>query len=374
MLFLLILLGILLIVITTFVIIISKHKTPTQPQVPPTSTSIPTSSTSTSTAAPSVIVALGGNYNGVNQSNTIIYSRDNAVTWTGVDPTSRIFSNGGYGITYGNATWVACGYGTSNVLARSSDLITWVGVGAAGFVSVYYVFWTGFSFFVGGILSGNVPAMASSTDLINWTFHDVSTYISNTTCMAFNNNTSNPIYLIGGGDNGTQTDPSSILLSTDAINWFGVGGPNLFYECDCIHWAGTIWIAGGGAKTNNISMHTSPDGNNWTPVNNSTNMGACLSISHHNSTIVAGGIVRAGQNCMTVSTDSGNTWSSIDNNSLSIFPIGVSSITWTGTNFMASSYTNLSNQISTLAESVDGKQWTLLPPNNIIGNISMLFV
>jgi hypothetical protein len=59
--------------------------------------------------------------------NTISYSTDGGLNWTGVGKT--IFSLIGYGIAWNGKLWIATGTGSTNSLAYSNNGIDWFGLG-----------------------------------------------------------------------------------------------------------------------------------------------------------------------------------------------------------------------------------------------------
>jgi hypothetical protein len=159
--------------------------------------------------------------------NTIFYSTDDGMNWTGTG--SSIFSGGnglGNDVAWNGSMWVAVGQsspsGTGNSIAYSNDGITWIGLGTSTF-SKYAI-------------------------KVGW---NGSIWVA----VGENTNTSSPI----------------IAYSYNGINWTGVpqtlapsGMSNI--SANSVAWNGTKWIVNIYAlSTTNITYFASSyDGINWT--------------------------------------------------------------------------------------------------------------
>jgi frataxin-like iron-binding protein CyaY len=239
--------------------------------------------------------------------NTIGFSK-NGISWTGLG--SSIFSTQGLAIVWNTSLnlWIAGGSG-GNTLAYSYDGMTWMSSNNNPFVSTNGCYSIGCSsslIVAGSITSGN--AFAVSTDGINWTGLG---------------NPLNTVYVLGIVWNGSIwvaggiSAPNCIFYSYDGYTWKKSGFTGFSTTCRCIAWNGTMWVAVG--QGNNSTAY-SYDGINWTLGTNifgTAGYGVCW-----NGTMwVAGGI---GTNNLAYSYD-GINWTGVTGTTIFSTAYGVSS-------------------------------------------------
>ena len=169
-----------------------------------------------------------------------ISTSPNLVTWT--TRTSPL--NGRCNATFWNGSlWIALATGTTT-MARSSDGITWLGMGATTFTSSGNTVTFANNLWVAGGTGGN--CIATSPDGITWTGRasGLTTTVKN---IAWN----------GSLFVGASTNPA-IITSPDGINWTSRGNPYP-NASNTIVWSGSFWIA---TASNYIAF--SNDGITWT--------------------------------------------------------------------------------------------------------------
>jgi hypothetical protein len=290
------------------------------------------------------------NYNPVNrwvsvgfEINTIAYSDNNGVSWTGVSPSP--FSTAGIGIAWNGSMWVAggegsntmfysydginwltvlstpltagcediawngsmwiaVGQGPSDTIAYSYDGLTWIGAGKTIFDDYGYgVAWNGSMWVAVG--KGSLNTIAYSYDGINWIGSEKSIITTSGYAIAWNGSM---WIAVGSGTN-------SVTYSYDGINWFGLGLPFIGTGY-CVAWNGSIWIVGGGLGINNIIY--SFNGINWYLATSPFSF-RCADVAWNGTKWIA---VGQGTNTMAESYD-GITWSAITPSPFTTVGLGI---------------------------------------------------
>ena len=232
-------------------------------------------------------------------TNTIAYSEDDGITWTGIGNPSPILFSIAYSVLFNGKMWVVGGAG-NNTIAYSRDGIIWTGI---------------------------------SNDSINNPFKDGSCY-----GLAWNGKR-----FVGVGHNDPIT--YTIATSEDGICWIGVEDSiNIFNQASGVAWNGKRFVAvGAGANT----IAYSEDGKIWTGVINSTTIFSQvgIAVAWNGQKWVA---VGAGANTIAYSDD-GTIWTGLGD---SIFSPG-SEVAWNGEVWVA-----VGEGLITIAYSYDGTIWT----------------
>lgn len=276
-------------------------------------------------------------------SNTIAYSSDGGMNWTGLG--ASIFSNYGNGAAWSQtqSRWVAVGYGTTNTIAYSPDGINWTGIGTSIFAQGYGVTWnqTQARWVAVGFGTNKI---AYSYDGMNWIVVPGSSAIfSNFGNDAACNGTK--WVAVGSGTN-------TIANSNDGITWTGVpGSTGIFSNFGSgIAWsqAQSQWVAV-GSGTNSIAY--SPDGINWTAVPGSTGIFTIGRKVEWNGTLWVA--VGQGTNTIAYSTN-GISWTGLGATG-PFTSIGYG-ISWNGTRWVA-----VGTGTNTIAYSSDGINWIPAP-------------
>jgi hypothetical protein len=249
---------------------------------------------------------------GQGATNTLVYSYDSGLTFTGLGTT--IFSTICNHIEWNGSIWVAAGSGT-NTMAYSFDGLNWVGLGTNTFGSEgKYVKWNGSMWVAGGITS-SVGVIAYSYDSLTW----IKTTTSLFTVALYSFEFNGKIWIAGG--RGTNT----LAYSYDGINWVGLGATIFSDYCLSVKWNGKIFIAG-GFGTNTLAYST--NGLNWIALGSSTFSDKCNSVSWNENIWLAGG---SGTNTIAYSTD-GINWTGLGNTPFTSNCYGVH---WNGTYWIA---------------------------------------
>lgn len=274
---------------------------------------------------------------GTGTGNTIGYSDDNGVTWTGIGV--GIFSTSGNAICWSGSRFIAGGAGT-NTLAWSNDGITWVGIGVTYFgTACNGVLWNGYRFIAVGLGTNGI---AYSNDGLTWTVTvlGATTFSTQGNAIAWNGTR---VVAVGAGTNG-------IIYSNDGgTNWIAIilSSATFTVSGNAICWGATKFVAG-GSGTNTVLYST--DGITWsiaaTPPALFT---TCNGIAWNGTRFVAVGTVSSGTNCIAYSTD-GNIWTTP---TTTVFSVGFG-VSWNGTYFTATGTPGT----HTVAYSVDGITWT----------------
>jgi len=198
-------------------------------------------------------VAVGGG------TNTISYSTDDGITWTGLGQT--IFSTIGNKVYNNNNTWIAVGEGTTNTLAVSSDGINWTGKGLIFSDAGYDIHYYGNRWIAVGNDSTKTKCVAYSDD-------NGSTW-SNPVSVVFDGMGRCVNYICGkwyaGGENSTYV----LAYSDDGITWTSSSSPHYTQLTSPRGIAGNakrISIVGHSntTGTNYKSFYSSGTGINWT--------------------------------------------------------------------------------------------------------------
>lgn len=193
-------------------------------------------------------------------TNTISYSTDDGVTWTGLGQT--IFSTTGHKVYNNNNTWIAVGEGTTNTIAVSTDGINWTGKGLifsnAGYDIHYYGNrWVA----VGDDISKNKCVVYSEDNGTTWTNPNTILFDGNGRCVN---------YICGKWYVGGENSASSILYqSDDGITWTALNAPHYSQLTSPRGIAGNakrIVIVGHSTTTgtNYKSFYSTGTGTSWT--------------------------------------------------------------------------------------------------------------
>jgi|688.fasta_scaffold01796_2 hypothetical protein len=267
---------------------------------------------------------------GQGATNTLAYSYDSGLTFTGLGTT--IFSTICNHIEWNGSIWVAAGSGT-NTMAYSFDGLNWVGLGTNIFGSEgKYVKWNGSMWVAGGITS-SAGVIAYSYDGLTW----IKTTTSLFTVALYSFEFNGKIWIAGG--RGTNT----LAYSYDGINWVALGATIFSDYCVSVKWNGKIFIAG-GFGTNTLAYST--NGLNWIALGSSTFSGKCNSVSWNENIWLAGG---SGTNTIAYSTD-GINWTGLGNTPFTSNCYGVH---WNGTYWIAGG-----DGTNATAYSSNGINWT----------------
>ena len=123
-------------------------------------------------------------------------------------------------VTYGNGTFVAVGYSGDDRVMTSTDGITWATTTAAGdndsWTSVTYG--NGLFVAVAGLYSGTADRVMTSPDGITWTARSAAGDDDGWNSVTYGNGTFVAV-ACRNTDNCHSTDPTTIMYSTDGINW-----------------------------------------------------------------------------------------------------------------------------------------------------------
>jgi len=169
-------------------------------------------------------VVIGGNNYGYGFNDSLMYSIDGGIHWTGLGAT--IFTQWCYGLATNGAIWVGGGQGT-NTLAYSYDGITWHGLGNSVFSEwAWAICWNGTMFVAvgeGSVAGSNM--IAYSYDGINWTglgdplgFKRHAQHSGQTIVW------DGEKFVIGGTDFAFPHDADNTLgYSADGLSWVGSG-------------------------------------------------------------------------------------------------------------------------------------------------------
>lgn len=271
---------------------------------------------------------------GTGTANTIGYSDNQGVTWSGIGTTT--FSTAGNGACWSGTRFVAVGAGT-NTIAWSNDGITWVGVGITYFTTAGNgVAWNGTRFVAVGLGTNGI---AYSNDGVTWaaTALGSSTFSIQGNAVAWSGTR-----WVAAGE-GANT----LLYSLDGITW-SIASNTLSTRASSVCWNGTKFLAG-GSGTNILSIST--DGITWSSagITAPTLFTQVNGITWNGTRFVIVGTVSSGTNCIAYSAD-GLTWN-IPNTT--VFTTG-NGVSWNGVNFIATGIPGT----HTVAYSADGITWT----------------
>jgi len=257
-------------------------------------------------------------------TNSIAYSNDNGLTWTGIG--TSIFTSG-LRVTYSSSLtrWVAVGSGISNTIAYSTDGISWIGLGN----SIFSTSGRGIAFSLTlniwvavGISNGNGNSIAYSTDGINWSGVINSSSIFGTSFGV--DSTIGGYGVVWGGNKfvAVGRGNNSLAYSLDGINWIPLGGTNILNGNSIVYNNNSgKWIAGG---TGNNTIAYSDDGLTWYGGSSYLCTTNIYDIGYYNGLFVA---VGNGSSTLGYSYD-GLSWVSIGNSNISYS--NDMGLTWTG--------------------------------------------
>jgi hypothetical protein len=283
--------------------------------------------------------------------NTLTYSLDDGVTWTGMG--STIFSSMCWGVAYNGAgVWVAGGSGT-NSLAYSTDGTSWTGLGSTIFTTGRYAAWSS-SLSRWVVVGAGTNTMAYSSDAITWT--GVTSFSFNGSNGGLGVTWSSQLGLFVAVGEGTI----QIAYSSDGISWTGVGTTIFSTYGHNVAWNGTKFVAVGFGTVNTMAYST--DGTTWTGLGTSTFNSAAFGVAWNGSYWLAGG--QTG-NTIATSTD-GTTWYGVNTTS-GVFDTNCINFLWTGTRWIAYGTTANAGG-NTMAYSFDGRIWTGLGATIISSN------
>ena len=265
-------------------------------------------------------------------TNTLAYSDDGGLTWTGLG--TGLISTGTYSACWNGTRFIVGGTGASNTLGWSNDGITFTGLGLTPFSSnIRGIAWNGTRFVAAGQGTNN---MAWSNDGITWNGLGATTpfNLNGGLCVAWNGTR----FVAGGGGS-----VNTLAYSTDGITWTGLGNTIFSSACNSVAWNGTRFVAV-GSGTNTIAW--SNDGITWTGLGATVFTTSGLGVAWNGTRFVA---VGSGTNTIAYSTD-GITWTGIGTSIFSTQGFGVA---WNGTRFVA-----VGSGTNTIARSNDGITWT----------------
>jgi hypothetical protein len=277
---------------------------------------------------PSLLVAVGSG------TNTLLYSSNNGVTWTGNG--STIFTTLARGTSWDGSTYIAVGSGT-NSIAYSSDGINWTGIGTSVFTDGYGVMTTGNRFIAFGT-SGTGEVIATSDDSgLTW----------NTTTSPLADNVyagaTNGTIVVAVGGLGLNGD--TIIYSYDqGTTWYGAGNSVFSINGYDVAWGGSGIFVATGEGTNTLAY--SFNGIAWIGLGSTIFTTRAYGVIYANGRFVA---VGEGTNTIAYSSN-GITWVGIGS---SIFSSRGRGISFDGTNFIATGAGT-----NTVAYSSDGITWT----------------
>lgn len=261
-------------------------------------------------------------------TNTLGYSDDNGITWTGNGAT--IFTTQGNGAVWSGTKFVAAGSGT-NTLAWSNDGITWNGLAATIFgTQGNDVAYNGTRFVAVG---SGTNTLAWSNDGTNWNALTTFSTVGNAVVWMGSK-------FVAGGQ-----ATNSLAYSTDGITWTTNGNTIFSTSCLALSWNGTRVVAGGAGSVHTLAY--SNDGINFTGNSKTIFSTQCNGIAWNGNIFVA---VGSGTNSIAYSYD-GIGWTGVTS-STSIFTTG-NSVAWNGIRFVAGGTVT-----NSLAYSTDGINWT----------------
>jgi len=288
-----------------------------------------------------------------NWGNTIAYSTNGGLNWTGVVNSYSIFSNQGYAVAYNGKIWVAVGGGT-NSIAYSYNGISWVPANSSTYwlSSGYGVYWNGNYWMAFG--NGNYT-MAYSYDGINWN----GIPLNNCAIVGLVYSAAWNGYIWVAGGNGGNT----MAYSYDGFAWTGMGAITFNSTCYTVQWNGILWVAGGNSGN---TLAYSYNGINWYGVGFGNILNPVFNIAWNGSLWVATGS-SANNNSTIANSYDGINWNPIYglyNNAPWITWNNVFSPTWNGNAWIAGSYgSGINNYGNSIIYSSDGFNWTGLGNN-----------
>ena len=267
-------------------------------------------------------------------TNTLAYSL-NGINWTGLG-TTIFSSNNNPQVAYNGRLWVGVG-GTGNTIAFSNNGISWTGLGNSIFSNHgSAIVWNdNLKVWIAGGTSGNT--LAYSYDGMTW-LSSINNPFPSGQCFSINYSSK----LIVAGSN--ILNGNAFAVSTNGMNWTGIGNPfNTTYIFGIV-FNGSIWVASGSTAASGIIMY-SYNGIQWTNTGFTGFTGLARAVAWNGTMWVA---VGQGTNSTAYSFD-GITWTTGTN----IFSVGGYGVCWNGTMWIASG-----EGANMLAYSFNGITWT----------------
>ena len=266
----------------------------------------------------------------------LTYSDDNGNTWFPSE-TPDIYSISANTAAYNGNIWIAAGSGTGNTLAKSSDGISWTGLGNSIFsTEATGVAWNGTIWIATG-QGGNT--LAKSTDNGNtWTGITPSPFSTIATAIAWNGN-----IFAATGEGGT-----TIAISKDGTNW--TSRTTTFSKGTGIAWNGYIWVATGQGG-NTIAYSKDIMGNTWIPSATSAMFSGGANGVVWNDTKALWVAVGSGTGNTIATSYNGNNWTGQGNTT---FTEAAYAISLSG----SQQFIVVGEGGNTIATSVDGTIWT----------------
>lgn len=274
---------------------------------------------------PSPLLIIGG------QGGNLLATSTDGLTWT---PSSVPFTSSVRSVVWNGYIWVAGGSG-AYVLATSTDGLAWTGISIANMTAVFSVAWGPPGKWIAVGTGTGTYTRAESTDGITWT-----PYTSSTggffTGAAYGIIWAQGIWLAAGTPNG-----SGILFSLDGTNWIPQF-VSVFTTGRSVSSNGTLFLAGGSGVSSKMAY--SLEGTVWSTVS-SPFTGQVNGIAWGENIWVA-----VGQGTHTLAYSyNGIAWVGLGT---SIFSTAGNGIVWTGSRWIATG-----QGTNTIATSLDGITW-----------------
>lgn len=291
-------------------------------------------------------------------TNTLAYSL-NGSNWNGQQ--SFVFSQAGYAVATNGSNFIATGKGV-NTLAISSDGVSWA-VQNVFQTAGTAIAWNG-SQWLAGSSNDTVAQVASSSDGSTWTKTSLTGILSNVMAITYSANQ----WVVTG------TGQKTIAYSSNALNWTGTTGSNVFttglalasrqiaptslqtqdptciacgssstallaittdgstwstvstpftQKVNCVAWNGYLWLAGGQGT---YPIAYSSNGLSWTGIT-LTNMTAVYGIAWGLNKWIA---VGQGAGYTRAESTDGINWTEISSSTGSFFSTAGYGIQWAG--------------------------------------------
>jgi len=274
---------------------------------------------------------------GAGTVNTIAYSDNDGVNWTGAG--AAIFTTSGNAVCWSGTRFVAVGQGT-NAIAWSNDGAFWNGIAAAAATfstAGNGIAWNGTRFVAAGEGTNGV---GYSNDGITWVMTPINT--GNTFSTRGNAVAWSGTRFVAAGE-GTNT----LIYSTDGVTW-AIATNTISTAAKAVCWGGNKFVAGGSGTA---TVATSADGITWVAGTTPLNFTQINGLAWSGTQFVAVGTTTGNNNCIAYSTD-GASWTVVTN---AVFTSGLG-VAWNGVNFVATGIGS-----NTLQYSADGITWTTSP-------------
>ena len=199
-------------------------------------------------------------------TNSLAYSYDDGLTWTGLGTSTNFFTGYGNNIAWNGSMWVAVGFDPSVQIKYSFDSINWSNSVSGNFTSAAYDVATNGSIFVAvGYDSTGVNTIKYSRDGSNW-------LNSPTGFTSFGNGVAwNGRMWVAVGQDTFGTATGRILSSYDALTWTPSISVPTGSPAQKIAWNGSLWVATStDTATRANQMMYSSDGRTWTASSGAT--------------------------------------------------------------------------------------------------------